>query len=709
MNQNLLQVLTTPLEKRINSIFYPKDIEKVCFLLGTIDIKKKKDNTKYYNIPCSFDIETTSFYKSNRLDKVAIMYEWTLCLNGYIIVGRTWNEFMYVYNYICDYLNLNENLRLIIYVHNLGFEFQFIRKRLDWDKVFSLEKRKPIKALTLDGVEFRCSYLLSGYSLDNLSNQLIKYKVKKLTGDLNYKLIRHSGTPLTDKELNYCVGDVLVVVAYIQELIEQYGDITKLPLTKTGFVRQYCRDCCLYNKENPKDTKKYHKFRDIMKYLTLDKETYLQLKRAFAGGFTHANPFYSRETLENVSSSDFTSSYPYVMISEKFPMSAPIYVQELNNTNFDKYLDKYCCLFDAEFINIESYEFYENYISKSHCRKLRKYEENNGRIVNAEHLFITLTEQDYFIIRSLYKWDNMIVHNFKAFTKSYLPKDLVLAILQLYYDKTTLKGVEGKEVEYLNSKERINAVYGMSVTDIVRDEISYNEDWISTSPNIDEEIDGYNKSVKRFLYYPWGVWVTAYARINLFTAIKELGNDYIYSDTDSVKYINRSNHLDYFNKYNEYVVNKLEYVMKCQGIDIELTRPKNIKGQIKQIGVWDYEGDYKRFKTLGAKRYLVENQDGSHTITVSGVNKKMAVKYLEENYIDIFDAFDDELCIPAESTGKLTHTYIDDEQAGYVKDYMGNKGFYNELSSVHLESAEYSLSINQVYADYLLNVKQYEK
>ncbi|WP_442514418.1 hypothetical protein, partial [Pseudomonas promysalinigenes] len=55
--------------------------------------------------------------------------------------------------------------------------------------------------------------------------------------------------------------------------------------------------------------------------LTIDKDTYIQLKRAFMGGFTHANANYSNKVLTDVSSVDFTSSYPSVMISEQFPMS----------------------------------------------------------------------------------------------------------------------------------------------------------------------------------------------------------------------------------------------------------------------------------------------------------------------------------------------------------------------------------------------------
>lgn len=87
----------------------------------------------------------------------------------------------------------------------------------------------------------------------------------------------------------------------------------------------------------------------------------------------------------------------------------------------------------------------------------------------------------------------------------------------------------------MTAKEMLNSEYGMMVTDIMRDEIIYEEDWESSTPSIEEAIDKYNKSKSRFLYYPWGVWVTAYARRNLFRTIYKVKEDFIYADTDSIK------------------------------------------------------------------------------------------------------------------------------------------------------------------------------
>lgn len=700
-------------------IYTPADITTVLDMSLNEDMlvtsnkkEKRKQKVQIYNVPCAFDIETTSFY-NDKMEKCAIMYEWTLGINGNVIIGRTWDDLEKTFKVISEHLQLNTNKRLVIYIHNLAFEFQFIRKRLLWEKVFSLKQREPLYAITLSGLEFRCSLMLSGYGLAALGDELQRYKVAKMTGDLDYSLLRHAETPLTDTELKYCENDVRVVMSYIQECIENDGDITKIPLTKTGYVREYCRNACLYDGTNHrKNTGKWKAYRELMNCLTLEPDEYRQLKRAFQGGFTHANAHYSQEILRDVASFDFTSSYPYVMISEKFPMSKGRQVKIHSKDEFFWYLDRYCCLFDVKFHNIMARVPQENPISESRCYNIENAVTNNGRIVQATSISTTLTEQDYKIIKYFYVWDKNDIANFRIYDRGYLPHDFVLAILKLYSDKTTLKGVKGKEVEYLLSKGMLNACYGMAVTDICRDEITYSpfDVWGKEDADIDKCIDNYNKDKKRFLFYPWGVWVTAYARRNLFTGIVEYGDDYIYADTDSVKVLNYQNHMDYINAYNAQCRAKLEAACKYHGLDFSVMEPETIKGVKKLLGVWDFEGVYSRFKTLGAKRYLVE-KDGELELTVSGINKKFAIPHMIEEYgIDgSFQAFDNYLRIPPESTGKNTHTYIDDERHGFLVDYTGRKLEYHEMSGTHLEAADYSFSMSETYLNYLRGLRTIER
>lgn len=141
------------------------------------------------------------------------------------------------------------------------------------------------------------------------------------------------------------------------------------------------------------------------------------------------------------------------------------------------------------------------------------------------------------------------------------------------------------------------------------------------------------------------------------------------------------------------------------GINYEELLPKTIKGIEKPLGVWDWETKdniYKKFKTLGAKRYMVYQGD-ELSITVSGVNKKQAVPYLREQYTidDCFENFNDGLVIPEEFTGKLTHYYIDKEYKGTITDYKGVTTDYDSLSGIFLEPTAYNFDIQADYINFL--------
>lgn len=681
------------------------DIDLIISDLSECQTVKKREHNhtiEYLNVSCAFDIETTSYYYNNA--KHACMYHWQVGVNGRIIFGRTWSDFMYLMNSLSTELKLNEDRRIIVWVHNLAFEFQFIRKLFHWKKVFAVDDRKPVQAVTDIGIEFRCTYILSGYSLANLSKQLHKYPVEKMSGDLDYSLARHSDTPLTTKELKYCENDVRVVMAYIQEKIENEG-LADIPLTKTGYVRNFFRKKCLRG-----NRKMSHQYKNLIRSLTLDPEEYKSLKRAFAGGFTHANARHVGKVHSNVLSADFTSSYPYVMVSEKFPMSKGVKVTSVHSLrDLEKMFERYCVIFDIELTDVEPKIFTENPISASKCIKLENPVINNGRVAYAEKLVMTVTDVDFKVFKQFYNWSKLRVANIWRYEKAYLPTQLVSGILELYQKKTELKGVKGSEVDYLLSKEMVNSAYGMIVTDILRDLIEYDTDWTKNTPDLYSEIDKYNNSKSRFLFYPWGVYVTAYARRNLFTAIVECDDDYLYSDTDSVKIINSEEHTQYFQWYNRMVMRKLETACKFHNLDINLIKPKTIKGIEKPLGVWDLDdGFYTRFKTLGAKRYMVE-EDGKINITVSGVNKHNAVPYLYAVYKDhdkIFNAFEDGLVIPGDyldmsPTGKSTITYLDDETYSTLTDYLGNTKEIHSLSGIHMESASYQMSLSEVFIEFL--------
>ena len=686
------------------------------------DVKIYKTNKKveYYNVASCFDIEASSFYENFVVkpeNKRGLMYAWVFGIYDVLIMGRTWKQFLEIIDIVKEELDLFENRRIIVYVQNLGYDFQFFRKHFYFKKVFALDTRDPIQAITDDGIEFRCSYKLSGYSLAKMGEHLLKHNVRKRVGDLDYSKIRTPETPLTKKEWGYVEGDGEVLIAYIEEEIETAGNITKIPLTKTGKIRNYCRDRCLHSrKSHKKYDPQFTLYRRLMKRITINSVLeYEHLHASFMGGYTHGNHKHVGEICYNVSSFDFTSSYPAVMIAEQYPIFKSEMIILKDKKEFEKNINLYNCIFTATFYNIEETFTYDHYISVSKCYECINPVKDNGRIVKADKITIFLTEQDYFIIRKTYKWEKMTVKNFRRYRRGYLPREFVLSILDLYEKKTTLKGIDEMIAEYQQSKENLNGCYGMTVTDICRDNIIYNsheedyegEEWGKESPDYEKVIEKYNNDKRRFLFYAWGVWVTAYARRNLWEAIIELGEDYRYSDTDSVKFVNLDAHRDFFTNYNKKIARRIKRVLEYQKIDFNKAIPKTKEGKIKLLGEWDYEGTYDRFKYLGAKRYMTE-ENGELSLTVSGLNKKTTIPYLKKVYKTndkIFEEFKQGLMIPKGYTGKQIHTYIDDEKEGIVRDYLGNEYHYKELSAVHMEDAEYLLDINADFLKYLLGVK----
>lgn len=718
-------------------IYDIKDLDYIISLFNDKDFILNNKGILYFNHPVSFDIETSSFYEED--EKRAIMYAFTFNINGYSIIGRSWLDFVTILNKWARHLinNQGEHARVLIYVHNLSYEFQFIRKILKWSSLFFNEERNPLKAVTDNGIfEFRCSLQLSGYKLETLGKNLTKYPVRKLVGNLDYSKLRTPLTSMTSDELAYLKNDGDVVVSYIQEEIENHRNtIYNIELTKTGKVRKHMKKVCLYSNSSSHKKKEityqYNKYQRIMRNIQIKSELeYSMLKEAFAGGFTHASNFASNRVFNDVASLDETSAYPYQLVSKEYPMSNAEYVEIKSIDELERNNKLYCTLFKVSFKNIKEKlsKCYEHYISLSKCTHIKGQQVDNGRVVKAKELSITITNVDYDIIKEYYEWSSISVGTFIRYKKMLLPTVFVRGVLDLYKMKTELKGIKEKEVIYKESKEKLNSIYGMCVTDICRDEIEYTDfnEYIKESPNVADVLKRYNTNKQRFIAYQWGVWCTAYNRRDLFKAISECKSDYHYSDTDSVKISNYSKHKAFFDKYNDEVRTRLIEVAKYHNLDFSLFEPTTIKGDKKLIGVFDYEETYKSFKTLGAKRYMVSYNDPEiikaiingkevdystdFSITVAGVNKNHAIPYITElakkKKCNVFDLFKMGLEVPKEYTGKMTHTYIDDEIKGKVKDYEGKIYSYDELSCVHLENTSFIMSLNNDYLNYLFGIDE---
>lgn len=656
------------------------------------------------------------------------MYCWQFGCNGVVIMGRTWAEFQELMHAISDFLRLDDRRKIIVYVHNLAYEFQFMRRWFEWRDVFAVKPRTPISAEIVGaGIIFRCSLALSGMKLDTLAKSLRYFHdVRKQMGSLNYRVMRNSHTLLSEQEITYCIFDAVIVMCYIAQCADdEGGDIGKIPRTKTGYVRRRCRDDALYHKNEPDEKRRkqlFFQYRRLMQDLTLQPDEYLMMRRAFCGGFTHAQLYDVDFIIYGVRSMDFTSSYPAVCVMDYFPMSRGRRETVTDAAHFDRLCGMYCVIADVRFINLRPRIDYEFYLSKSKCRDFEyEIDENgrgqarvlcdNGRVVSAAALTTTITEIDFDIMKRVYTWDSIEIGDCWTYQRGRLPSSFVSVIAELYEMKTALKGVSGKEKEYALAKADLNSLYGMMVTDILRDILEYTDEWQDAQkPDIVNVIDDYNKSGSRCTFYAWGVYVTAHARRRLWSGILECGTDYKYSDTDSIKLTHFVRHAKYFDNYNKRVIDDLRAAAAYHKIPLSKFIPKTVDGVEKPLGVWDYDGDYQDFKTLGAKRYMYHDKSGALHCTISGVNPAAGAVYFDFAYGGDLRKFSDDLVFPAEynrddeivsGTGKLCHTYDDSECSGILTDYQGRTAEYHEKSFVHLAPTEYSLSIASEFAYFL--------
>ena len=664
---------------------------------------KKKNRADIVNddIMC-FDIETSSGFLHKDSDtlepylgkskkyyedckKFSICYVWQFSINDNVFWGRTLEDFK---DFLQE-LEYYEPHKKIVYIHNFSFEFQFLINVLQFDYVFARQARKPLFA-EWSTYQFRCSYFLTNMSLATWAEQR-KLSVQKLVGDLDYTILRTPKTVLTDKELAYCFNDVLVMYYGLQQYKEKYGHIIDIPFTQTGEVRKEVID-----RMNVSSEYKYRK--RCIKLIPQTIEDYSLLCDCLMGGYAHSNAVHTNVVLDNVFSKDISSSYPTVMSLEKYPMT---YFEEtvpcddyFNNDNYS-----YIITFDVEYLRSKRWN---TWLSFSKCAKIKGYSLDNGRVLKADYVQLSLTNVDYEMFQLCYDFDNLNIIDFRISSNDYLSPTFVKYILELYGNKTTLKGIKEKEPLYMKSKQYINSMYGMMVTKNITDTIEFEEDrWkkeLLNEKNFYTKIASEKKKLsKTFGAFQFGVWVTAYARRNLWKGILALDYNVAYCDTDSIKYIDCDT--DFFERYNKEIERRENMRADMLGIPRDKFCPKDKYGIPHRLGIFDDDGQYKKFKTLGAKKYCYVDNDNKLHMSVSGV-RKSAVSQLHD-----IDDFKDGIVFDVEHAQKLIMSYVDD-----MPPIVWNKGQYDEFYSnyqhgICAQPTTYSLGITDDYESILTMVQ----
>ena len=618
-------------------------------IMADSETSKKYKRKQYHNHVCAWTISIRAFNQN-----IVTLY------------GKRPDNFCECLQKIRDHI-AGDNI--VIYFHNLPYDYVFF-------ELFLFEKfGTPVKQLNIrshyplfvnfdNGIQLRDSLILAQRSLEKWADDL-KVEHRKAAGKWDYDKIRNqTGDDFTADELEYIEHDTLAGVECIQATLDALGKkIYSAPFTSTGIPREEVRK-----------RGKANGARQLFERIVPTFEQYKKLVELFHGGYTHGNRHLIGEIIEGlIQCFDFASSYPFVMLTEKYPMER---FKPFKDCRLSDILDSKDHAFMFKLILINPHlknDFIPMPVLQfSKCKTVNALQDN-GRILKADYVELYTNEVDAQIIRDQYTWDNEMCIEVEYAYKTYLPRWFTDYVFELYKLKCELKG--GDPVLYALAKARLNSLYGLTCQHSIKDTINENyktgEFKPVTEDMSDEELDQYERkeyekylnNKNNILPYFWGCWVTSYAMKNLFDLGKCIKEDsqishWIYSDTDSI--YSDAWDLEKVGAYNERAKQKL----KDNGYGAVV-----IDGREFWLGIAEHEplkDDYSEFKVQGAKRYCGRSlKDGKLHITVAGVPKKGAAAL--KNKIKNFKL---NFVFPGKISGKKEHKYFYVD--GIYTDKQGN-------------------------------------
>lgn len=609
-----------------------------------------------------------------------------------------------------------------VYIHNFGFDFQELRNIYNKDfalnrgkhaNTFARSLRKPMKSKVCRNkvnINFRDTLVLTNKSLKNWGKDE-KLDVQKINVDKDYYLeIRTPQTPLSQLEIDYAVNDVVTMILGIQKYREKYGHLKSVSLTQTGEIRRVCRKET--QEKIPWWSARCHEIT-----VSYNFEFFTKLCHLFQGGWTHANCHKVGRILRNIKCFDFASSYPAVMCTRKYPITA---FEECDLSEFDAlssqniHTAKYRWFMRAKFKNVITNK-QNTYWSSSKTRgDIKGYITDNGRIYAAAEMEVIMSDLDYDTFRQAYNEDEYEIEVLELYKSEagYLPVEIIELILSYYNYKTTLKDVENAESRYNEAKQFINSIYGVSVTKLITDSIDF---------IIDGETDGWKKTEMSafdyyetisnekpqdvFLTYQIGIWVTSWARHNLWDFILQFDEKIAYCDTDSIKGEFDDNDLLWIKSYNGQIAELENAVADELGFDPELFCPKTPAGKTKRLGIMDREDDCVEFATLGAKRYCykiwnMKKKQYEVKVTVAGLPKNAGKAKIHK----VKHFLKKRLVWSTAESEKLIAYYNDDQPVCTWTDKFGKQYTSAEKYGICLLPTTFDLSIKPDYIKFIETV-----
>ena len=589
--------------------------------LKPVKVRRRRGKRYYVNLTATLDIETTN------TEEDGFAYSFALNIGGVNMVVRYIEELEDVIDGLIDSWALGDSDYLSIYIHNLGYEYQYMAQILheDWTIKNALYT-KARQALYLrfgNGIEFRDSLKLFQKSLAGATKGC---RHPKLKGDLDYSVYRTPDTPLTQQEFDYIVNDVQGLYEAIERLKAEHNyNAATIPLTNTSMVIEEVNRH-LHTGEVQR----------AMRALSLGKHELELAYHCMAGGDTHGTRWRASRTYENCNSYDLKSAHPSEQALWKFPAGEPFLLpKDVEEDELNMLIDEgYGWLGKVYLEDIQVRPECPNptlSLSKTEAVEgLRGLD--NGRVLGADATFAYMDSNDYQRFREAYTYVDLCGVDILVFKLEYLPDEFREAVFEKFRVKESAE--DGPERVF--AKVCVNTIFGACAQKTVRDEFDIIFEEVMERSKIKwedklaaMEDEAVIKTQQKKFPFLWGLWTSSLSRLRLWELQKVVGWErLIYWDTDSVKY--EGPKLPSVDHYNQRIIDQ------CIARDAVVV---NRKGETVYIGVAEDEHPtvdygYRKFRFLHAKCYAAEAWDGeSYSIetTIAGVGKEQGKKALDGN------------------------------------------------------------------------------
>lgn len=383
---------------------------------------------------------------------------------------------------------------------------------------------------------------------------------------------------------------------------------------------------------------------------------------SFQGGLAVSNTSYLGKNLYNVTSYDINSAYPCAMANCKLPYKR-VTLKEPPRTIEDFLKSGYGSIIKITFKNLAAknpnvptlnikYDPKSGRVDSSlKAKNLKVW--NKTHVISADELRLTITFLDLYTINRDYTYDGYTIHNAFFYEMRQIEDFMRDVVMEQYEIKANApKGSNERDL----AKKILNSLYGIAMPTYINYKVY-------------DENDAYRK-----YYRAWATFITAWVRYSIAATISKLGDDFVYSDTDSIKFLNADKHKDLFNVGDG-------------------------------LGQWKDEGTYELFKIFNTKSYMyIEN--GKLELVFSGLDGEIK----------------DRMVKAAEKSGEMRqrfktqtyglfamrgHTYreshIDDEIDTWVTDYTGKLVHIVQKGYELIKRTKFSIDEPQIK---IVNIKE---